>query len=134
MSDRPCMLNPEKWRVAQYVVQVPVKEAIARPWQLQAPAPASPLTYSVAVWGIWPPQWDISAQPLLSFPSNANGWRQAFRAAWDRAQFASVPPIKQRTELIIPEDFDPAEPAWPVKEYITYETYTPQFSDEDPNV
>jgi hypothetical protein len=37
----------------------------------------------------------------------------AFRAAFDRAQFAAIPPIKQPTAISLPESF----------------TYTPQFED-----
>lgn len=92
---RPCQLDSEKWRVSRYVVPVPKKEATARPWQLQALAPAPP-TVTVAVWGVWPPQWNIEAAPMLVFPM----WRMAFRAAWDRAQFATAPPPRQQPHYI----------------------------------
>lgn len=83
-------LRDDRWRVRRYVVPVPSQAAVARPWQLQSPVPAPP-PYSgvrVAVWGIWPPQWTLQSAPMLVFPN----WPVAFRAAWDRAQFAAVPP------------------------------------------
>lgn len=81
-------LREDNWRVRRYVMPVPKKAAIARPWQLQALAPASPPTSPVVVWGIWPPQWPPEGPPMLMFPV----WHMAFRAAWDRAQFDYVPP------------------------------------------
>jgi hypothetical protein len=87
---KPCQLDSEKWRVRRYVVPVPKRVAVVRPWQLQSPVPALPpaLTRTVAVWGIWPPQWHLESAPMLVFPV----WRMAFRAAFDRAAFAHVPP------------------------------------------
>lgn len=88
MSDRPCMLNPEKWRVARYVVPVPKSAELYRPLQLPTPVPAPP-PVRVALWAIWPPQWPIEYPPMLIYPA----WDMAFRAAFDRAQFATVPPV-----------------------------------------
>ena len=103
---RPCQLDSEKWRVRRYVVPVPKQAAVARPWQLQSPVPAPPPTTLVAVWGIWPPQWHIDGPPMLAYPV----WYQAFRSAWDRAQFAYSPQQPQHV----------------------YPAYQPQF-DEDTN-
>lgn len=96
---RPCQLDSEKWRVRRYVVPVPKQAVIVRPWQLPTPVPAPPTTRSVAVWGVWPPQWHIDAAPMLMFPM----WHIAFRAAYDRAQFAAVPPAKQLASIQLPE-------------------------------
>lgn len=84
------MLDIEKWRVHLYVVPVPMREQLFRPKQLPPPVPA-PLPNNVAVWGIWPPMWTLSEAPLLVFPPDSSGWRQAFRAAHDRAGFAAAP-------------------------------------------
>jgi hypothetical protein len=85
-------LREDRWRVRRYVVPVPKQAAVTRPWQLQSPVPAPPPTHTVAVWGIWPPQWVSDGPPMLMYPV----WHMAFRAAWDRAQFASSPaPVRQ---------------------------------------
>lgn len=93
-------LRGDHWRVCRYVVPVPKQAAVARPWQLQSPVPAPPPwfepTVRVAVWGIWPPHWALVSAPMLVFPD----WGMAFRAAFDRAQFAAIPPpSKQPTFL-----------------------------------
>lgn len=88
MSDRPCMLNPLKWRVARYTVETAVDTVATPPWQGLLKA-----VKNFQVWGIWPPQWDIEEDPpLLIFPLH----QQAFRAAFDRAQFAAVPPNRRQ--------------------------------------
>jgi hypothetical protein len=103
MSDRPCMLNPEKWRVASYTVQIAKNTVAFRPFQL--PAMDIPeMMETFRVWGIWPPQWVITEPPLLSFPPGRAGHRQAFRAAHNRAQFAAVPPIKQPESYVYTTD------------------------------
>jgi len=91
MSDRPCMLNPEKWRVKRIDVSIPRAATIVRPFQLP-PLPQPPDSFRiVTVWAIWPPQWALEHDPLLFY----RDWDKAFQAAWDRAQFAASPPFQQ---------------------------------------
>jgi hypothetical protein len=105
---KPCQLDPEKWRVARFTVEVAKNTVAVRPWQLPPPTSVPAPLNIFSVWGIWPPNWDITDAPLLYFPMTIAGWRQAFNAAWSRAQFAAVPPIKQPNLLSTPQ-FDERE-------------------------
>lgn len=50
---------------------------------------------SVKFWGVFPPGWPLDdLQPLLMFPV----WRQAYRAASARADFAASPPVQARPD------------------------------------
>jgi hypothetical protein len=87
MSDRPCMLKSDKWRVHQFTIPRAKRTAPIKPWQLEVLAPTPIDVVSIALWGVWPPQWALEGAPMLAFPM----WDMAFRAAWDRAQFAVIP-------------------------------------------
>jgi hypothetical protein len=90
IMDRPCMLKSDKWRVHRFTTSRPRQVAL-KPWQLEVLAPTPIEMVSIALWGVWPPHWALEGAPMLIFPV----WPMAFRAAWDRAQFAFVPAYPQ---------------------------------------
>jgi hypothetical protein len=94
------MLDSEKWRVHRFTVPR-ARPGPLKPWQLEVLCPTPIDVAPIAIWGVWPPLWALEGQPLLIFPV----WRMAFRAAWDRAQFAVVPTPKQEP-VLIQEFFD----------------------------
>jgi hypothetical protein len=82
-------MRHERWRVKRLLVD-------ATAGALGFPAEQ----VKFAVWGIWPPQWDIARPPLLYYPMQ----RQAMSAAAKRADFAVSPDPAQQTQFQIMQD------------------------------